>query len=92
VGGGWWSTVSILSGAGLALLIGLRRRSTALRHNRIWMAAGLLLAASGLVACNNVQSTQNSVSTPTGTYTLTVTATGSTGSAATLTLPAFTVK
>ena len=87
-GRGWWSILTMFSGFGLALLIGLRRRRVALRYGRIWIALALLIAASGVVACNNIQTP---VGTPAGSYTITVTATGSAGGTSTLTLPTFTV-
>jgi hypothetical protein len=89
-GAGWWSALSILLGAWLALLVGLRRRRIGLLAGRIWMLLALLIAASGMVACNS--SIQAPAGTPAGSYTVTVTATGSTGATSTLTLPAFTVK
>ena len=87
-GNGWWSILTMFSGFGLALLIGLRRRRAALRYGRIWIALALLVAASGVVACNNIKTPAG---TPAGPYTITVTATGSTGGTSTLTLPTFTV-
>jgi hypothetical protein len=78
----------MFSGVGLALLLGLRRRRTALRYGRIWIALALLVAASGVVACSNVQTPAG---TPAGPYTITVTATGSAGGSSTLILPTFTV-
>jgi large repetitive protein len=87
-GHGLWSILSMFSGVGLALLLGLRRRRTALRYGRIWIALALLVAASGVVACSNVQTPAG---TPAGPYTITVTATGSAGGSSTLILPTFTV-
>jgi hypothetical protein len=87
-GRGGWSILSLFAGAGLALWIGLRRRRATLRYGRIWMALALLLAASGMVACNNIQTPAG---TPAGPYTVTVTATGSSGGTSTLVLPTFTV-
>jgi len=90
-GRGWWSMLSTFAGIGLALLIGLRRRrfGRTLRYGRLWMALALLVAASGIVACNS--NIQPAAGTPAGTYTVTVTATGSTGATSTLALPSFTV-
>jgi hypothetical protein len=87
-GRGWWSVLTTLSSFGLALLIGLRRRDASLRFGRIWMVLALLVAASGVVACSNIQTPAG---TPAGPYTVTVTATGSAGGTSTLTLPTFTV-
>ena len=87
-GRGWWSILTMLSGVGLALLIGLRRRRAALRYGRIWIALALLVAACGVVACNNIQTPAG---TPAGSYSITVTATGSAGGTSALTLPTFTV-
>jgi hypothetical protein len=80
-----WATLSVLPGLGLALLIGLRRRRVPMRYGQLWMALALLVAASGMIACNNAQSV---AATPSGTYNITVTATGSTGgTVATFTVP-----
>ncbi len=87
-GTGWWSVLTMLSGFGMALLLGLRRRRAALRFGRIWIALALLVAASGMVACNNIQTPAG---TPAGPYTIVVTATGSNGGTSTLMLPTFTV-
>lgn len=76
-GRGPWQALSVLVGLSLALLIGLRRRAIGgWRFGQMWMAAALLLAASGMVACGKGSSTAAS---PSGTYTITVTATGSAG-------------
>jgi hypothetical protein len=88
VGRGWWSILTMFAGVGMALLIGLRRRRGTLRYGRIWVALALLVAACGVVACNNIQTPAG---TPAGTYTITVTATGSAGGTSTLILPKFTV-
>jgi hypothetical protein len=87
-GRGWWSILTMFPGVGLALLIGLRRRRSALRYGRIWITLALLVAACGVVACNNIQTP---VGTPAGSYTITVTATGSAGGTSALILPTFTV-
>ncbi len=83
-GRGLWATLSVLPGLALALLIGLRRRRAPMRYGQLWMALALLLAASGMIACNNAQSV---AATPSGTYNITVTATGSTGTVASFTVP-----
>jgi hypothetical protein len=88
-GGGWASLLSILTGAGLAWMIGLRRRRATMRYGRIWVALALLFAAASLVACNS--NVQTPAGTPAGPYTVTVTATGSAGGTVTLKLPTFTV-
>jgi len=85
-GRGPWSVTCLLGGVGLALLIGLRRRRIGSRFSQVCMALALLVAASGLVACNTY--TVNAPpATPLGTYTLTVTATGSAGGTSTITFP-----
>jgi large repetitive protein len=82
---GPWAALSMLSGIGLALLIGLRRRRSPLRYGQLWMALALLLAASGTVACGNgVKATP---ATPAGNYTISITVTGSAGTTSTLTVP-----
>ena len=84
-GRGLWATLSVIPGLGLALLIGLRRRRIPMRYGQLWMALALLVAASGMIACNNAQTT---AATPSGTYNITVTATGSSGAVvATMTVP-----
>jgi Bacterial Ig-like domain (group 3) len=84
-GCGPWAALSTLSGLGLALLIGLRRRRSPLRYGQMWMALALLLATSGVVACGNgVKSTP---ATPAGTYSIVVTATGSAGTTSSATVP-----
>ncbi len=84
-GRGPWATLSVLPGLGLALLIGLRRRRIPMRYGQLWMALALLIAASGMIACNNTQSVAG---TPSGNYNITVTATGSSGgTVATFTVP-----
>jgi len=80
-----WSIFATLSGVGLALLIGLRRRRAPLRYGQIWMALALLLAASGTVACGN--GIKGAPATPAGTYSILVTATGSAGTTSTFTVP-----
>jgi hypothetical protein len=86
-GSGPWSAISMMAGAGLALLIGLRRRKLPLRVGQLCMAFALLLVAGGTLACG--KATSNTIAgTPAGTYSITVTATGSTGgTTSTLTLP-----
>jgi len=84
-GRGPWSIFATLSGVGLALLIGLRRRRAPLRYGQIWMALALLLAASGTVACGN--GIKGAPATPAGTYSILVTATGSAGTTSTFTVP-----
>jgi hypothetical protein len=84
-GRGLWATLSVIPGLGLALLIGLRRRRIPMRYGQLWMALALLVAASGMIACNNAQSV---AATPSGNYNITVTATGSSGgTVATFTVP-----
>ena len=84
-GKGIWGSLTGLAGLGMALLVGLRRRRSPLRHGNLWMALALLLAASGTVACGNGVSAVTR--TPSGTYNITVTTSGSTGSTATFTIP-----
>ena len=88
-GGGWWSVFSIVPGVLLALLVGLRRRGSALRGNPVWQRAAMLLAlalvASGTIACGS--GAPRLPATPSGNYTITVTSTGSTGTSSVLTLP-----
>jgi len=84
-GKGIWGSLTGLVGLGMALLVGLRRRRSPLRHGNLWMALALLLAASGTVACGNGVSAVTR--TPSGTYNITVTTSGSTGSTATFTIP-----
>ena len=84
-GRGLWGVVSMLGGFGLALLIGLRRMRMPMRFGRLLMTMALLIALSGLVACNgNINSP---AATPAGTYTVTVTATGSTGTVSSFAVP-----
>ena len=80
-----FSILSMVSGFGLALLIGLRRRQTPMRFGEIAMVLALLLGTSGLVACGS--GVQAAAPTPAGSYTVTVTATGSTGATSTFTVP-----
>jgi hypothetical protein len=85
-GRGPWSLVCLFAGLGLALFAGLRGRHMGKRFSQIGMALALLIASSGLMACNtyNVNAPPP---TPTGTYTLTVTATGSAGGTSAITFP-----
>ena len=77
-GRGPWTALSILSGIGLALLIGVRRRRLSMRYSQVWLALAMLLAAAGIVSCNGMN--QGTVAaTPSGTYSVVVTETGSTG-------------
>ena len=76
----------IIAGLGMALLIGIRRRKLPMRFGQIGMAIALLIAASGIVACNG-NSTVATPGTPSGTSTITVTATGSAGTVTTFTVP-----
>lgn len=85
-GGGWRSVAGFVSGAVLALLIGLRRRrSSPMRLEGMWMALALLLGSLGMSACGNT--VLGGPATPSGKYTVTVTATGSAGTTATFTVP-----
>jgi hypothetical protein len=85
-GSGPLGLIGTLTGLGLALAIGVRRRRSPLRFGQLWMALALLLAAAGTVACNDsiVAATP---STPAGTYSIGVTATGSDGTTASFTVP-----
>jgi hypothetical protein len=75
----------MVSGFGLALLIGLRRRNSALRFSQLWMVLALLIGASGMAACSG--QLEGGPATPAGNYTITVTATGSTGATSSFTVP-----
>jgi streptogramin lyase len=80
-GRGRWQLLAAFTGVLLALMIGLRRRSTALA--RISMALALLLAASGAIACGKPVGSVLQAGTPPSPagqpYSITVTATGSVG-------------
>jgi hypothetical protein len=84
-GRGLLSMLSLVSGFGLALLIGIRRRRAPLRFGQLWMVLALLIGISAISACGNA--TLGGPATPSGNYTVTVTATGSTGTTATFTVP-----
>ncbi len=86
-GHGPWQIVTMLTGLGLALLVGLRRRrlSAGLRHAA--MAFALLLIATGTVACGKGVGTIIQPATPAGSYTITVTPLASSGSASAITFP-----
>ena len=84
-GSGWLPLTSLMSGFGLALLIGIRRRRAPLRFGQLWMVVALLIGASGIAGCGNA--TLGGPATPSGNYTVTVTATGSTGTTGTFTVP-----
>jgi hypothetical protein len=84
-GRGPWTLISMLGGLGLALLIGIRRRSVHIPFGRVWMALALLAVCSGAIACNGTINAP--AATPKGTYTVTVTATGSTGTTSNVTIP-----
>jgi hypothetical protein len=77
-GRGPWTVLSILSGIGLVLLIGVRRRRLSLRYSQIWMALAVLVAVTGIVSCNGMNQ-KTVAATPSGSYSVVVTATGSTG-------------
>ena len=81
----WWSVLGMVSGFGLALLIGIRRRKSSLRFGQLWMVLALLVGASGMLACGG--QLEGGPATPAGSYTVTVTATGSTGTTSTFTVP-----
>ncbi|MDE1162847.1 MAG: Ig-like domain repeat protein [Acidobacteriaceae bacterium] len=66
----------MLVGAGLALLVGLRRRKLGAGFGTVAMLLAMLIATSGLTACSSKIS-DKSVPTTSGTYTVTVTAAGS---------------
>lgn len=83
-GHGLWQLLSLLSGIGLALLIGLRRRSGS-GLDRVWLMLALLLTGLGASSCNGAAT--KVAATPAGSYTVTVTASGSTGTASTFTVP-----
>jgi hypothetical protein len=85
-GRGPWRELGIFLSVGLALLIGIRRRSISLRCGRIWMALVLLLATVGIMSCNSSVS-QKTTATPAGTYSVSVTATGSGGVTYSFTVP-----
>jgi len=80
-GRGPWQMLCVLTGLGLALLIGLRRRRVPLRYGQIWMALVLLISATGMVACGKSVGTVLQPATPAGTYAITVTAVPSVGTA-----------
>jgi hypothetical protein len=82
-GRGLWGAVSVLGGAGLALLIGLRRRRLPMRLGQLGMVLALLLASSGLIACNGSVNAPPSTPISTTPYNITITATGSTGTVST---------
>jgi hypothetical protein len=84
---GRWQLLMVLTGFGLALVIGLRRRRVPLRHGQIWMMLALLLAASGAVACGKSVGTVLQPATPSGSYTITVTTSSSTGATSSFTVP-----
>lgn len=84
-GRGPWRALSLLCGVGLALLVGLRRRSL-VRAGRFWIVLAVLLAVFGITSCNSVMNTKTSA-TPAGSYTVTVTVTGSTGTNTSFTVP-----
>jgi hypothetical protein len=88
-GHGRGQAFGIIAGVGMALsigLIGIRRRKLPMRFWQIGMAIALLLAASGIVACNG-NSTVATPGTPSGSSTITVTATGSAGTVTSFTVP-----
>jgi hypothetical protein len=78
---GRWQLFSIAAGLGLALLIGLRRRSLPLRSGQLMLALALLLTAAGTVGCGKAVGTVLQPATPTGTYTITVTPSATAGTA-----------
>ena len=81
-GRGTWQILAMLTGLGLALALGLRRRQ-GMRLGQVWMSLALLLALSGALACG--KSTSISGGTPSGTYSnITVAINGSAGSSTTL--------
>ena len=84
---GRWQLLMVLTGFGLALVIGLRRRRVPLRHGQLWMMLALLLAASGAVACGKSVGTVLQPATPSGSYTITVTTSSSTGATSSFTVP-----
>jgi hypothetical protein len=72
----------------LALFIGLRRRRMSARLGQLCMVLALLVAASGLMACNTINSSSSApAATPKGNYTITVTAAGSAGGSGNVTFP-----
>jgi hypothetical protein len=86
-GHGPWQIVTMLTGLGLALLVGLRRRSLSAGLRHAAMAFALLLIATGTVACGKGVGTIIQPATPTGSYTVTVTPNATNGSAAAITFP-----
>ena len=85
-GHGPWAFLSLFSGLGLALFIGLRRRHMSARLGQLCMMLALLIAASGLMACNTLN-VSAPAATPKGSYTITVTATGSAGGSGSVPFP-----
>jgi hypothetical protein len=84
-GHGRWQLFSIALGLGLALLVGLRRRSLPLRSGQLMMALALLLTAAGATGCGKAVGTVLQPATPSGTYTITVTPSATAGTAAPIT-------
>jgi hypothetical protein len=84
-GHGRWQLFSIALGLGLALLVGLRRRSLPLRSGQLMMALALLLTAAGATGCGKAVGTVLQPATPSGTYTITVTPTATASTAAPIT-------
>ena len=80
-GHGPWRAISIVSGIGIAVLIGLRRRRLPVRFGQIGMVIAMLLAFGSAVGCGKSVGTVLQAATPTGSYTITVAATGATGTA-----------
>jgi hypothetical protein len=87
-GHGPWQLIAMFTGLGLALLVGLRRRSLSAGFARLGMALALLLITSGTVACSSGLNLVNTPATPIGSYTITVTPTTTVGTApAAITFP-----
>jgi streptogramin lyase len=87
-GHGPMQMIAMLAGLGLALMVGLRRRTLSARLSQITMAFALLLISTGMVACSSGLNLVNTPATPTGTYTITITPTTTVGTApAAITFP-----
>ncbi|SEG72973.1 hypothetical protein SAMN05421819_4609 [Bryocella elongata] len=78
-GTGMWRALSLASGFGLALLVGLRRRKLSLRLGQLGIVLALLLVAGGATGCGKAAGTVIQQPTPAGSYTITVAAKDSTG-------------
>jgi hypothetical protein len=84
-GRGLWRLISMSAAFGLALLAGIRGRSSSVRFARLWSSVALLALLSGLVACNS--NITSPAATPVGTYNVNVTTTGSSGTVVNFSVP-----